>query len=168
MKITKNMSVNYGKQSFSAQGENVGDGSIIDIDSKVIDLQTSIVNTHILVEAEIETKILFLSGGIQSKVVHNKTNFEINGLNIDSNSIINMKINISNENYNVMTGGNIELKMDLDYIIEISNVETLEIINEAKVEEGENKNQYNMIVYFANKNESLWDISKNLKQQKKR
>ena len=55
-----------------------------------------------------------------------------------------MKINISNENYNVMTGGNIELKMDLDYIIEISNVETLEIINEAKVEEGENKNQYNI------------------------
>lgn len=163
MKITKNMSVNYGKQSFSAQGENVGDGSIIDIDSKVIDLQTSIVNTHILAEAEIETKILFLSGGIQSKVVHNKTNFEINGLNIDSNSMINMKINISNENYNVMTGGNIELKMDLDYMIEICDVENLEIINEAKVEEGEDKNPYNMVVYFANKNESLWDISKKFK-----
>lgn len=181
IKTTKSVNIVYGKTSWNNNKKiSIEDGNIIDMDSNILNIKNTVMTDKIKVNADLETKMIISKNGISN--IKNTENIEFyidyNGINQDS--LVNLKCNIANENYNILPGGNVELRMDIEYILEIRNIESIELINNIEVEsieendsnKGEgnnnNNNKYNMIIYFTSSNDSLWDISKKFKTTEKR
>ena len=90
----------------------------------------------------------------------NTIEFDINNQSVNSNTISNISLNIINENYTVMSGGNVEIRFDVEYIAKIRNVVNINVISNVEEEENKKIDNCNMSIYFTTSKDTLWGISK--------
>lgn len=157
----QNLNIIKGRESFSTKdGLNIENGTIIDIDSKIINKEVNCVDSKIRVKIEVESKTIYLNEKITTSKNVNTIEFDINNQSVNSNTISNISLNIINENYTVMSGGNVEIRFDVEYIAKIRNVVNINVISNVEEEENKKIDNCNMSIYFTTSKDTLWGISK--------
>lgn len=148
------------------QNENIPEiknEKLYDADIVVNIQKQNIMNNRIIFEGEIEVNFIFSSnrtGGIDSKkiIIPFNHNMEVEGLNKEYK--INAKIESVMQDFVVMPDESIDIKIDLNFLINIFKNVDLSIINNITLDENQNQEMYSMVIYFVKPGDTLWNIAK--------
>ena len=131
---------------------------IVDIDFGVMIVNKNQLNNIINYEGNLKVNILYEienKQGICEKQV--KIPFIIKRDNLEE-----IKLNIIKKEFTLINeDANINVEIEINEIKE--NCEEINLINEIKVSEKEEENEFSMIVYFIKQEDTLWDVCKKFK-----
>lgn len=146
---------------------NIGNEKVYDVDCNVIVSDIRIYNDTIETNGNAEfifTHSINSMTGIQTKKIEVPFNYKMSANGIRDNCDVKLNCNPINENINILPGGEVELKIDIDFLADVTNIEDIKLINQVtENEEKNNDNDYNMVIYFTRKNDNLWKIAKNFR-----
>lgn len=142
--------------------EKLGNNQIFDCDTNCTIQNVKIMNKKILYEGELILKIIYESNSskIDYKIEKIPFNYEVEDENIIQNKIVETEIIIENQNIIVMSDGNINAKIDLNFNIELYKREKIGIIDNITADEKKDNNEYSIIIYFVKEEDTLWKIAK--------
>lgn len=125
--------------------------------------KTTIRNGKVIYEGELDLDILFeINNGVDSRNIQIPFNFQISSDNIRENCDIDTNIDIRKEEF-IVNEGNINVNIELEFDLNISRNERINIIDEILIEENSQKNIYSMVIYFVKTDDTLWKIAKKFK-----
>ena len=142
---------------------NIGDEKVYDVDTNVLVDNIRIGNNEIIVSGNINLVFTCSANSmtsIQTKTldIPYQTKLAANGIN--SNANVKIKTDILLEDFNIMPGGEINIKLDIGFNAYTSNDVNLSLINNIEEMENEYVDDYNMVIYQVLPNDSLWKIAK--------
>lgn len=115
-------------------------------------------------EGDVNLDFLFESNNIMDKKnMKLPFSFIVESELAGEKSDIDTEIEIGKENFIIVSDGNIETDLDLDFNIGFSDDKKLEIIEEIIIGETRDANLYSMVIYFVKPGDTLWKIAKKLK-----
>lgn len=79
---------------------------------------------------------------------------------VSQNSKLDVKIEIGSQDIIIMPDESIELKVDLNLLVDIFKSVEISIINDMQVEENRDNEVYSIIIYFVKPGDTLWKIAK--------
>ncbi len=141
----------------------INGNEIYDVDVKPTIINRKISNSKVMYDGELELNFIFASNnisGMDVKQVKLPFNFNIDVPNINSDMNIDTEIEIVNQDFIVGAEGNIDVKIDMDFHLNMSNTMRINIIDEVSIDETHNKQIYSMIIYFVKPGDTLWKIAK--------
>ena len=145
---------------------NIGDEKIYDADVKV-----NIDNMR-LGNDEIE-----LNGNVVITFIHSMNNMTELGMTeldlpidykmvctgIKSDSQVKIDFSVPLQDFTIMPGGEIDIKIDIEFSANACTEIMLNEICDVKEEENTESNEYNMVIYFTKTDDNLWKIAKEFK-----
>ena len=140
---------------------NIGDSILYDVESYIEIENTICKKDEVEIIGNLNCKVIYRSNNeIKKENIMIPIHHNIPMQYVDDNTKINVKYNLINENYTIMPGGNVCVKLDVCFELSSENEEYIELIE--KVEEGESvkNNNYNMVIYYTKEGDSLWEIAK--------
>ena len=105
---------------------------IYDSDVIVNIQKQNIVNGRVVFEGEIEINFIFSSnrtGGVDSKKITIPFEHSTEVQGISKNSKINVTVEVANQDFVIMTDENIDIKIDLNFVIDTVNNVEINVIN---------------------------------------
>ena len=100
------------------------------------------------------------TSGIETKNIVIPFNHNMNCEGVNQNSRLDVKIEIGTKDIIVMPDESIELKIDLNLLVDIFKSVEINIINDMQVEENKDNEVYSIIIYFVKPGDTLWKIAK--------
>ena len=139
---------------------------IYDSDVNINILKQNIMNDRVIFEGEIEISFIFSSnktGWIDNKkiIIPFNHNIEIEGINKESK--ISTKIDVIMQDFVIMPDESIDIKIDLNFLIDCFNNINISVINSINISESKNQDIYSIIIYFVKPGDTLWNIAKKFK-----
>ena len=64
------------------------------------------------------------------------------------------------QDFVVMPDESVDIKVDLNFRVEASSSQTINVIQEINIEENRESERYSIIIYFVKKDDTLWKIAK--------
>ncbi len=142
---------------------DIGDAKVYDADVQVRIENVKPQNDAILIGGNMQ--FVFTYGGNEPSEILTKSvsipfehKMECKGINPNSN--IQMNYDIISEDYNIMPGGEIAIKLDVNFIANTANLIDINLIDNIEEDENGSKNNYNMVIYFTRASDNLWKIAK--------
>ena len=121
-------------------------------------------NGKILFEGELALEFLFESNNIMdTKEMTMPFTFVVENDLVRPDTDMDTNMEISRENFTIVSDGNIELDVALDFNMSLLTNTSLEVLEEIMMEESRDNNIYSMVIYFVKSGDSLWKIAKKLK-----
>lgn len=114
-------------------------------------------------QGEIEVKFIYATNqtcGVGTKEMKIPFEYDIGIANITTNTNISTEIEVTSQNFIVGTDGMIEVRVDLCFILDVSNTIQINIIDEVSIDETRNREIYSMVIYFVKQGDTLWNIAK--------
>lgn len=114
-------------------------------------------------EGEINLNFLFdaeNSSRIETKNVVLPFTFSMDCAGATQTSEVETNIIIALQDFTVMPDENIDIKIDLEFHVNLSNNQMLHVIEEINIEEERNEEKYSLIIYFVKPGDTLWNIAK--------
>lgn len=141
----------------------IGNHKIYDVEINPQILNQTILKDRIMYEGEIKLNFLFdaeNASRIDTKelVLPFTTNIDCRGAM--PNSEIETNIGVTLQDFTVMPDENIDIKIDLEFSINISNNQTINVIEEIDIDETREQERYSLIIYFVKPGDTLWNIAK--------
>lgn len=136
---------------------------IYDVEVRPVIISTQTINGRVSYEGELNLNILFASDndvGVRSKTIIEPFNFNIADEQVTLNTSIETSIEVSMQDFIVMPDESIDMKIDLDFNLSVSNMEELNIIDEVNNVENRNREKYSIVIYYTKKGDTLWNIAK--------
>lgn len=138
-------------------------GKVLNVQIKPLINNQQIRNEKIIYEGNINLEILFeQNNGINLREIELPFNFEVNSDKINEKSSIETLFAIKQNDF-VIKDGIIEATIGIEFDISEQKSKTLNIIQNVKIEESKDCNNYSMIIYFIKQGDSLWSIAKMFK-----
>ena len=140
------------------------EGNLFDVEVRSVINREKVTSSKIMYEGELILNFIFVqeSNSVSSKV--SKIPFEFSVENPTSNEQINIdtKVMISNQKFDVKSGGDVECNIDMEFSIEISQNTNITIIDNIEVQENRDANfEYDsLILYIIQPGDTLWEIAK--------
>ena len=146
--------------------EEILDSQIYDTDINVIIINKNILKDKIIFEGQIEIKYLYkdkqnLMLNVKNIIVPFNYNMNING--IDEKAQIEVNTKIIKQDFSVLPDLNIDVKIDIEFLVKSINTFRMNVIDELSLEENRKENDYSVIVYFVKSGDTLWKIAKKFK-----
>lgn len=141
----------------------INGSEIYDVDVRPVIINKNIVNSKVMYEGEMELNFIFAASnvaGIDVKQMKLPFNFNVDIPNINVDMNINTEIEVTNQDFIINAGGEIEVKVDLEFSLSISNTIQINIIEEVNIDETRDKKIYSMVIYFVKSGDTLWNIAK--------
>lgn len=126
----------------------------------------TITKDRILYEGELELKFLYATDSISKidlKIIKLPFNYNMECLGVNPSSNIETNIEINNQDFIVMPDNSIDIKVDLEFILNISNSQNINVIEDITIEENRTVEKYSLIIYFVKPGDTLWNIAKRFK-----
>lgn len=144
----------------------IGGNQIYDtcVNTNIID--TKISKDKVMYEGELEISFIFASNnisGIDTKIQKIPFEFTASVPGVDVDYQIETNIEISMQNFVVLSDGNIDSKIDLAFNINMSKTAQINVIDDIKEEEVKEEKEYSMTIYFVKSGDTLWKIAKKLR-----
>ena len=141
----------------------IGNNKIYDVDVKTNIINQNIMNDRILYEGEIEIKFLFdsnNSSSIDVETIKIPFDYSMNcpGLRQEFKAIT--RTEIISQDFVIMPDENIDIKIDLQFIVDTFKKEEINVIQEVNIEEDRNIERYSIIIYYVKSGDTLWKIAK--------
>lgn len=125
--------------------------------------EQKILADRIMYDGEITISMLLtteITSQINTKTVNLPFNFFINTPEINSSSNIDLKIDVINQNFVVMQDGYIDIQIDMNFLVNVANFRSINLIDNVEIQEIEEEDLYSMVVYFVKPGDTLWNIAK--------
>ncbi len=136
---------------------------IYDVDIKPIIKKQNILNDRIIFEGELNVNFIYSNSqtsGIETKNIVIPFNHNMDCEGVNQNSRLDVKIEIGTKDIIVMPDESIELKIDLNLLVDIFKSVEINVINDMQVEENKDNEVYSIIIYFVKPGDTLWKIAK--------
>lgn len=149
---------------------NIGDEKVYDVDTNVIASDIKVIDNAVLISGNIRFTFIHSTNkmhGLDKKVLATPFEYKMPCDGIKEGAQINLKSDIKNENYNIMPGGEAELKVDVSFTVNSTNMKEIKLIDDVKEDKENTQSPYNMIIYYTKRNDDLWNIAKQYKSTKK-
>lgn len=126
----------------------------------------NILNGRVVYEGEVKLNFIFssdISNGIDTKRYTIPFTFNIDNEQVNSNKIINTKINCIDDEFVVASDGMIDCRINLEFEIEMYDNANINIIDEIKMLEEVNNENPSMVIYIVKDGDTIWNIAKKYK-----
>ncbi|MBO5005384.1 MAG: LysM peptidoglycan-binding domain-containing protein [Clostridia bacterium] len=136
---------------------------IYDVDIRPRIIKQNILNDRIIFEGELNVNFLYSNSNtsvIETKNIVIPFNHNMNCEGINQNSKLDVKMEIGTKDVIIMPDESIELKIDVNLLIDIFKSVEINIINDMKIEENKDNEIYSIIIYFVKPGDTLWKIAK--------
>lgn len=141
----------------------IGGNQIYDVEVRPVILERSVMNSKVMFEGELLLKFIYSinnNSGVSVKEMKLPFEYKVEVPNVTANTNISTQIEVASQNFVVGTDAMIEGKIELEFILNISNTLQINIIDEVSVDETRNKEIYSIVIYFVKPGDSLWKIAK--------
>ncbi len=143
--------------------QEIRNEKIYDVDIRPIIIKQNILNDRIIFEGELNVKFIYSNSntnGIEIKNIVIPFNHNMDCEGVNQNSKLDVKMEIETKDVIIMPDESIELKIDLNLLVDIFKSVEINIINDMKVEENKDNEVYSIIIYFVKPGDTLWKIAK--------
>lgn len=120
----------------------------------------NIRNGGIDYEGEIELEFLYETNRLESKTIKEPFMFSVDNKNITETTSIETNIEIKTADFILQADGNVQSKIELEFELNITENERINIIDNIEISEKQDSNKYSMIIYFVKPKDTLWEIAK--------
>ena len=141
----------------------IGNRKIYDVDIKPRITNQTILKDRIVYEGELELNILFEAEGsskIGLKNISQPFTFNMDCIGATPTSKIETNIEITLQDFTIMPDESIDIKIDLEFIVNLSNNQKLQVIEEISIDETRQNERCSLIIYFVKQGDTLWNIAK--------
>ncbi|WP_304682838.1 DUF3794 domain-containing protein, partial [Lactobacillus taiwanensis] len=123
----------------------IGNHKIYDVEVKPTILKQNILTDRIIYEGEINLNFLYEaenSSKIEAKDIVIPFNFNMDSVGVTSNSEIETNIVVTLQDFTLMPDENVEIKIDLEFNVNLSNNQTINVIEEINIDETEKQERH--------------------------
>ena len=123
----------------------------------------NLLNGRIVYEGEVGLKFIYSSdNGVNkdTKTMSLPFTFNVDAPNVNQSSMVETQMQIKNQNFVVMPDGNIDISIDINFIMNISKMTSINLIDSINAEENRQIEIYSIIIYFVKPGDTLWEIAK--------
>ena len=141
----------------------IGNRKIYDVDINPRIENQTILKDRILYEGELELNFLFEAEGSSRVGTKNMTlpfTFNMDCAGAIPTSKIETNIEITLQDFTIMPDESIDIKIDLEFLVNLSNSQNMQVIEEVNVDETRQNERYSLIIYFVKPGDTLWKIAK--------
>ena len=122
---------------------------------------TKTMNGKVLYSGELNIEFLYeVSNGMESKNINLPFNFEVQSEFIEQNSNVDTDLTVEQDNFVIVSDGNIEANIVMQFNVGISRTEKIGIIDNLELKESRQNDIYSMVIYFVKPGDTLWKIAK--------
>jgi len=146
--------------------EELQNEKIYDADVKVNIKNENVMNDRIIFEGEIEISFIFSStktGGVDSKRIVLPFNYNMDAEGVKKDCKLNTAVEVILQDFVVMPDASIDIKIDLNFIIDISKNVDISLINNIEVQENNEQEFHSIIIYYVKPKDTIWQIAKKFK-----
>ena len=112
-------------------------------------------------DGELECNFTFIDGNMGVEQKNIKIPFEYTVQNMPNNCNSDFEMQISNEDFVIQEGGDINCNIDMEIMSTLSENRSLNLIDEVEKDDEPNSDQdYSVVVYIVKKGDTLWNIAK--------
>lgn len=143
--------------------EQIGNNQIYDVDVCPSIINQTVLNDKIVYEGELELKFIFASANnsaVNEQSIKLPFDYSVNFNGINPNTNVNTRVDIAMQDFVVMPDESVDIKVDLNFRVEASSSQTINVIQEINIEENRESERYSIIIYFVKKDDTLWKIAK--------
>ena len=143
----------------------IGNNKIYDVDIACTTLNRNILKDKIMYDGELELKFAYAQDNnkLGVKSINLPFNYSMECSGVNSNSQVDTQMEISSQDFVVLPDGSIDIKIDIDFIADISNNRSINVIEQIDVEENRNNERFSIVIYFVKPGDTLWKIAKEFK-----
>ena len=141
----------------------IGNRKIYDVDINPRVINQTILKDRILYEGELELNFLFETEGssrVGTKSMTLPFTFNMDCMGAIPTSKIETNIEITLQDFTIMPDESIDIKIDLEFLVNLSNSQNMQVIEEVNVDETTQNERYSLIIYFVKPGDTLWKIAK--------
>lgn len=141
----------------------ISNNKIYDVEITPTINNANVLNGRIVYEGELKLNFIFSSNDnkrIDTKMYTLPFTFNLDNNDINSNKVVNTKVNCINDEFVIASDGMIECKVDLMFELEMYNNTNINIMNEIDIEENNVNSSPSMIVHIVKQGDTLWNIAK--------
>lgn len=138
--------------------EDIGNKNLIDVD--VIPNLTIDRATAGNFDGELECNFTFVDGNMNVEQKRARIPFDYSTQNIGENSNSNLEMFVTNQDFIVQDGGEINCNIDMEVVGNVFENKSINLIDEVNQEESEAKQDYSVVVYIVKPGDTLWNIAK--------
>jgi LysM repeat protein len=111
-------------------------------------------------DGELECNFTFIDPNMGVEQKRAKIPFEYTLSEMPENCNSNFDMQISNEDFVIQDGGDINCNIDMEILGTLSENRSLNLIDEVEKEEASSDQDYSVVVYIVKKGDTLWNIAK--------
>ena len=141
----------------------IGENKIYDATVNVLINNQNITQDNIMYDGEIEINFIYESDDITKVATIQYRlpfNFTAGVQGVNANSLVMTEIEVKLQDFVVLSDGNIDAKIDLQFCINTSRTKDIKIIYNITENDLTENNSYSMTIYFVKKGDTLWNIAK--------
>lgn len=144
----------------------ISSNQIYDVEINPIINNVNALSKRVVYEGELNLNFIFASNttvGIESKNYVLPFNFEVQDDCIGSEKRIMTQIECIGDNFVILSDGTIECKINLQFNLEMSDSNKINMIDQIEIAENRNTQNCSMIIYIVKQGDTLWNIAKRYK-----
>ena len=119
-----------------------------------------------IIRGEITLNFLFATDNSSKVSTQSMTmpfNYTMDCVGIDQNSDIQTNMEMITQDFVIMPDESIDIKMDIEFTVQASNMRNINVIEEVSIEENRKGDRHSLVIYFVKPGDSLWNIAKRFK-----
>lgn len=143
--------------------EEIRQNKIYDVEARPTIISSQVEDGKVTYQGEISLTFIYAeenTSRINVKNLVEPFEFTATSQNITTKSKIETNIEISKKDFMVMSDGNIDIKIDLNFKLNIVKESEINIIDDITESENRNREIYSIVIYYTKPGDTLWNIAK--------
>ena len=157
---------NYIDETFNfrktEQVQEIGRGKILDVEVKPNIISSSTDKGRISYKGEINLKLIYIeeSQRLNVKDIVEPFEFSMSNSEIEIKDKMQTNIEITKKDFVLMPDGNLDIKIDMSFKINIVKEATINVIDDIEETRAKDSSAFSIVIYYTKPGDTLWNIAK--------
>lgn len=143
--------------------EEIGQNKLFDVSARTTIISTQIEEGKIIYQGEINLTFMYqetTSSRIGVKSLVEPFEYTVTSQTITTKTKIDTNIEIAKQDFIVTADSNVEVKIDLNFRLNLSNERELRLIDNIEEAKESNRETFSIVIYYTKEGDTLWNIAK--------